>query len=478
MIFAAVVPWLARVVLSRAVLRSAAYWAGRALRFIIPRRLQSAIAWVTGFIFMGALEWLRDRSFSEGFGAVQDAAYTIVAFDWNQSDQSIKDTINQNNNQLAQLVGRFAGGGLVRIASVGAAYATQLKYPVVAGRIAIDLAEDTSGQMRNDFTAMIEGVRQLTLENAILTMVLTFRSRRWFGMEPRQEDGPHWSFASEMERRVESIRHPLLRNFVQGFLEGAEDAFWDVGYIIAGTLDDVVAANRYSQQQQLGPERAIVVTPDTRVPDETIVLAGPQEMVAQNIDGVLATHRMIHNRDVGSIVAQPVEDYLKARPQLRKLVITFKSRQLPPWRGTDGRRAKEAVYAIPDAKPGLTWVEIKAAASAFTWGPFLAVAKLNNQRQMQVYGATAAEARSTLVRLASLSTAEILKLSVSEEQVVNPALLKRPTPMYPAYGSLIGRRNSLDSEGRTVLDGRNFTEQVRKFPLYTPTEPPGFTVIP
>jgi hypothetical protein len=467
------------LILRRAALRSIVNLVASGLRFLVPRSLRGWVRGIGTFLFVGALDWIYDSVLNaiNIWQTVQTATYAIVSFDWNQSDASIKQQIAANNNQIAQLVGRFAGSGLVRVASVGAAYGAQLKYPVVAGRLAVALAEDTTDQLRGEFVAMAAGLREIALENALLTMILTFRTRRWFGQEPRPNDGPHFSFANEVEKRVEALPHPLMRNFVEGLLEGAEDAFWDVGYIVAGQLDDIVAANRFSQVQQFGPQRALVLTPDTRSPDEKIVLAGSQANVEQTLDLVVANHKLIHNRDIGQIVAQPVDEYIKARPQLRKLCIVFRSRPAPPWVNPDGTRVQSVTYNIPDCKTGLTWQQIKNAASRYQWGKFRATAQLNNQRQMQVYGASEQEARDKLMELVSLSTAEILKLTVAEEKFVAPQLIKRSTMVYPAYAKVLGRRNQLDGEGRTMLDGRTFTDDTVRFPLYTATEPIEFKPI-
>jgi len=128
-------------------------------------------------------------------------------------------------------------------------------------------------------------------------------------------------------------------------------------------------------------------------------------------------------------------------------------------------------YSIPDAKLGLTWREIKQAANSFTWGRYRATANLNNQRQMAVYGASPAAARSKLKELLRLSTAEILTLSISEEEERDPRLRKEPTQMYPAFATLFMRRSSVDGQGRVLIDGRDLDETLIRIPLYPKDEP-------
>jgi hypothetical protein len=421
-----------------------------------------------GFIWQG-ISWLVSRiNFSELWGTIQEATYAIAYFDWGQSDESIRSQITGNNNAMANLVGRFTGSGLVRIVSVGVAAGVALKYPVVAGRIALELAEDASGQLRGEFMGLLQGLRQLAIENGLMSLVLGFRNRRWFGQQPRPEDGPYDSFAQRIENTVQQIPIPALRSFVQGFLEGAEDAFWDVGYIIAGTLDDIVAANRYTNTDVMGPERVVKITPDVRNPEEAIVLAGPQQIVQANVDQTIATHNLVWNRDMGQIVGIPAEHYPRADRQTRTLVICYKDRAAPPWRTSQGR-AKELFYSIPDAKRGLSWGEIKAAARRFIWGPYRATAYLDNNRQMAVYGNSPGEAEQQLRSLLQLSTASMTGLTVGEEKVRNPAVVKRPTPVFPCYATLI--LAPTDFQGQPIGGESARRRERRRIILWTDEEP-------
>ena len=150
----------------------------------------------------------------------------------------------------------------------------------------------------------------------------------------------------------------------------------------------------------------------------------PQKLAVPFIQATLNTQRLLYNRDVGEIIGQPHSEWIKARPQLRQLTIVFRSRERPPWRHTNGKRCREASYTIPDVRKGLTWEEIKRAASPFTWGKFRATANLDNQRQMAVYGTSEAEAKKKLLQLAQLSDAKIMTISLAEEEL-RPAKMKK-----------------------------------------------------
>jgi len=174
---------------------------------------------------------------------------------------------------------------------------------------------------------------------------------------------------------------------------------------------------------------------------------------------------------MGIVVGQPAASMGRANFQARQLIILFRSRPQPPWRELTGKRCREASVQIPDLKIAVSWEEIKAAASSFTWGKFRATANMDNRRQMAVYGNTAQEAENKLRRLAVLSTSQILTLSVSEEGERPTKLRKEPTIMYPAYATLINRRNTIDGEGRTSIDNQTYDEKTIRFPLWVTKEP-------
>lgn len=428
--------------------------------------LRSAGSFLLSSAVLSGITWTA----VEIWETIMEATYTIKEFDWNQSDASLKQQIQANNNQMIQMLGRFGGSGAVRLVTLGVFAGAKMKYPVVAGRVALELAQDTQESLRGEFVSMVNGVRSLAIENGLLSLVLGLRQRHLFGLRPRAEDGPVDTFAGRIDKTVQAIPNEGLRNFVMGFLEGAEDAFWDVGYIVANTLDDHVAASRYANQRGKEVERTIILEPDATTKEE-IVITGPQESVIATTTEVLAIHRLIQNRDVGQIVGIPAESFPRAKHMIRQLVVCFKAKKEPPYWTPDGR-AKEVQYTIPDAKPGLSWQEIKGAARPFTWGPWRATANLDNNRQMAVYGATGQEAEQQLRSLLLLSTAAIVTLSISEEKIRDPRHIKRPTTVWPAFATLV--TSPTDIQGRPSGGDSALRRERRRIKLWPDQEPDDF----
>lgn len=439
-------------------------------RFLLPfaRRL--------GQFLSGVLKSV-NITVSAIFGVAVSATTTLMNFDWRASDREIAAQIRANNVALAGVWGATIGSGLGWVAGIAVGYGITLLCPVIgsaklaklaAGETSLEAAEEVGATAMNALRASAKTLGA----NALLAGYR--KVRRWLGINP-PDDAPSWTISGQIEERIDSIKNDLVRNFIEELTDEFFDSFVESGYIFAYELDSQIAAARAAQQG--GVERTIVLTPDKEVPDEKIVLAGPQNELKTQVQTALTQHRLIHNRDLGLLVGQPAQDYLRAQPQRRQLVILFSERERPPWRMPNNKRARIATYTIPDCKPDLEWDRIKRAAKAFMWGRFRCTANLKNGRQMAVYGATREAAEEKLRELLELSTTEIMTLSITEERDRNPQLKKDPVRMYPSYATMLVRRPSTDTSGRNTLSGEVLDSKKVRFALWTEKEPRNFKEI-
>ncbi|MGG6293801.1 hypothetical protein ACQ4M4_05195 [Leptolyngbya sp. AN02str] len=405
---------------------------------------------------------------------VVDAYFEIINFDFNQLDSDIEQQIEANNLQIFAALGQFTGSSVVWIASAGLAAGLSIKFPVIAGKVFMALAEEGYEEIRGQLMSLIQVAGNSVTRSLVLGGFLTLRRMRLFGLAPVTERREPWTIAEAVEEKVQSIPDARLRVFVENALEGAEEAVIEAGYVVQYAIDDYYQAAKYAQQSQLGKERAVKITPNENTPGESVILSGKAEILKPQIQQILGTHRLIHNRDVGAIVGQPAEDWYRAGVQRRKLTIVFKSKKEPPWRGTSGERVKTCTYTIPEPKRGLNWQELKTAARQYDWGKYRATANLDNGRQMAVYGASEGEAERKLRELLFLSTGELITLSVTEEKDRNIALRKDTQRMYPAFATLLVRRPTANLTGNTDLTGQRFEEESIRIDLWPDTEPPGF----
>ncbi|ACC80344.1 hypothetical protein [Nostoc punctiforme] len=194
-----------------------------------------------------------------------------------------------------------------------------------------------------------------------------------------------------------------------------------------------------------------------------IVIFGRQRDIKLAILQAISAQRQIWNKDVGQIVGMPTEDLPRAKHMDRKLVVLFKSVEKPPWR-INGINPKSVDYSIPDCKQGLTYEQIKEICRAFTWGKFRCTAFLDNARQMAVYAASKEEAEEVMQRLVTLSTAQIIRLSVTEEIKVNVNQIKIATRVYPCYATLV--TEPTDILGVPVGGKQAYKRRRRRLDLY------------
>jgi hypothetical protein len=195
----------------------------------------------------------------------------------------------------------------------------------------------------------------------------------------------------------------------------------------------------------------------------------------------LSNYQLIENRDVGQLVGMPADDYLRAKPQSIRLVITFFSVQQPPWKAPPGQRLITATYAIPDVKRSkCDWETIKQACggrNGYMWGRFRSTGSLSNGRQMQVLGASADEAEDRLRALVALSEATLAKKPTPSEDKAEDAsgsYIKRPTRIYPAYCTIMNQYQVPGGRDSALqFNSGNFVRRQDKILLWTDEEPFG-----
>lgn len=449
------------------------------------------VGFVAGSIFKGL-----SFTFTTLLGMCFALINTLVNFNWNASDAELKSAIGQQNVTIASVWGSAAGGAFGWGVAISIGYGITYYCPVVAGGVLAKaittgvlpeageevsaLFESAIKQTANSLTTQVVYAGFMGLRRALRTgsETLAFAmGDEKYNVFKEQKSQPRWTIAEKWEDFVEWL--PLgqaFKAFIESFVDEAWDGFTEAGYLIAAELDAAVAQAKAGSQIANGMERVITIQPDKRVDGEVIAITGREEHLKPHIQSYINTHRLVQNRDIGQIVGMPAEDWYRGKPQRRKMTIVFKDVEKPPYYKR-GSGIKSATYTIPDPKPTLSWERIKRATKAYNWGKFRCTANLDNGRQMAVYGASPQEAEEKLKDLLELSTAEIVTLSVTEEKDRNIKLKKDTTRMYPATGTMLVRRPSLDTVGRTDLDGNTWDEEHIRFDLWPDDEPEEFQFV-
>lgn len=422
-------------------------------------------------------------------------ANQIFTFNFNASDADLQQIIKNQNIAIASAWGTAFGrtaGWLTGIA-IGAGVA--MVCPVIGGAalasgVVLALAPEALEEIAQGFGQAIGVTARAGATATLISTYINFRKlvksipldklekilgpqrARAIKYEWGKQGGPSFTLSGKYEERLEKISSAEARAFTESFFDEAFDSFIEAGFIVAAEIDNAYEQSKQSNQQAFGPVRLVEITPDENNKNEKVILVGEEKLIRPQILSTISNHRLLHNRDVGQWVGNPVDDAIKAKFLNRKLVIVFRDKEAPPWRHGN-KRCRQAIYSIPDTRTGLSWKDIKAAASAYMWGPYLITAKLDNGRNMQVYGADERSAEKKLKQLLALSTAKALKINGSKEVLVNARNKKPVTKMYPCFASVLVRARSRDAEGRTNLRGEVFDETVIKFDLYTKEAPEG-----
>jgi hypothetical protein len=432
---------------------------------------------------------------------IVSSAQFIWNFDWNMTDQAIDEQIQQSWNTLAGMFGGTLGNAFGYLACGVLPAATIFTFNEPMGAyIFANVAEE----MQEELVANISNLARYTFISGVQALLLwSFKNlRKWlknnpsvlaiiFGEQKAQEiakswgsaGSKPWSFAKAVDDAVESIPNEAVRNFVEEFLEEAWEGCVEAGYVVANSIDSYISQQKLGRQQVpvLGDERYVEITPDRSNDNERIILAGPEQVLKGNIVQTMTSYQLIENRDVGSLVGMPADDYLRANPQSLRIVVTLFSLEKPPWISKNGARLVKVSYAIPDLKQSkLDWETIKIAcggANGYMWGRFRCTAVLDNGRQMQVMGATADEAEDRLTALLTLSNAEIVKKpTISEDRAedVSGSYLKQPTRVYPGFFTIMNQyRVPGGRKGGIPMSDGTYNRKNDKILLWTDQKPFG-----
>lgn len=420
----------------------------------------------------------------------------LKQFDWNASDAQLRQQMQGQNTQLAAIWGTALGNATGWLVGVGVGYGVSFLCPVIGGAaLARTVAAAAGEEALEEITTGIGGALRATAgifaNRAVTWGYINYR--RLLKRAPRallvrlygesganfikntwgNEGGPNLSFNTQMDEFVESIQNDATRAFVENFLEESWEGFTEAGFIVAAEIDNAYAQAKQANEEALGQTRIVELTPDKTNKEEKILLVGEEKLIRPQIISTISNHRLLHNRDVGQWVGQPADESVRAKFLNRKLVIVFREKEFPPYRMPGGKRCKQAVCSIPDTRPGVSWKDIKAAASAYMWGPWLLTAKLDNGRKIQIHGATKKDCEKKLAQVLKLTTAQLLKSNASQEVVGSARNKKKATKMYPSFASVLVRARSQDNEGRTNMRGEVFDEKLIKFELYTEKPPDG-----
>lgn len=437
------------------------------------------------------------------WGFIVSTTIFIYNFDWNASDQELDDQINAALDSLASIAGSATGLtlGWVTCGAIAGTVVTKIN-PVAAAQIIEKLGEEAAEEIIAAWTALARAGLNIAfrsfltwgyknLRRFLLKPALGAFSRAVFGEDKFAKwgasDGPRVTLAETVENVFESV----TPKFLQNFLESAWEEFWDscaeVGYLTASLLDN------YGQQQAsnvrqtvIGAERTVEIVPNREAPNQRIILSGNERALMPAIVQTLATHQLIGQQDLGTLVGYPAEESYIKSPDDLTLIIEFRSVSAPPLNRPGEPAAQRVTLKIPGVKrTALDWTQIKTAAggsNGYLYGPKKVTFRISNGGNTTVYASTHEEAEQRGRALLALSTNEIIGESPGEEKEAGRRSrvnnnVKKIIQIYPYEATVIYAKKTTDTtKGRVRLsDGQRVTYENYKFLLWPDVPPVNFS---
>jgi hypothetical protein len=291
-----------------------------------------------GFISEGV------KGFISGLATIQNAWSQIVSlknfiwnFNWSQTDEELENNIKAQWNQLFTQIGGGLGqfAGWVTCGFIPSA-ATYFLNPELAAYLLAEVSEEfideVVGTWKNIATTAVQIIgRQIITWGFINLRKLIRNNASWiakFLNLPAFSDlaikqwgskgSKPWSFAIEMEERIESLPD-WLQAPAEEFLEEMDEACIEAGFVVASAADRFFAKQLLDEKKMPpnGEVKYLEITPNRQVEDEKIILVGQQELIKPIIPQVLAFDQIIRDKDLGIVYSAPANIPEKSfRPEI------------------------------------------------------------------------------------------------------------------------------------------------------------------
>lgn len=258
----------------------------------------------------------------------------IWNFNWNATDAQLDASINAKWTSLAGQLGGTLGNALGYLVCGILPAATIMVFNEPMGAYVLaKVTEEAVEEFLSNFGALLKSV--LSLGTQILFTEIYKNTRKLLKSNSKlvgkllgskaekavqawgNKDSKPWSFASATEELLDKTfgTEGAAREFAEEFLEEADEACIEAGYVVANAVDSWMAQSLLAEQviPPLGNTRFVEITPNRNVPDERIVLAGREELLRPIIIQTLATEHQFAGRDMGIIYGAIAADMPERR---------------------------------------------------------------------------------------------------------------------------------------------------------------------
>jgi hypothetical protein len=439
----------------------------------------------------------QEFGYASTFSFLVSNIQTLTQFDWNATDEEIKQEYETIKSGLAAAGGDLFGQGIGAMVAIPLGGFAGLTVPKISGAgLARELMKASSEEAKEEIIGNALSVVQYMKNSATKVLVLEgymrFRTflkgvdepilAAMFGAETAKyikrvwgtKTAPEFRIAEKFEEKIESIKNPLIRTFVEEAVESGFDTFIDLGMIIGIQLDE--ALQQYLLGTGAGSERTIELIPNSANPNESYIFENQtNEEIEINVNNFLNNWRMARQNEIRQFIAKEHESF-RSSPLLRRLVLVFSSTPTGEHH-EDGSSPKLLRVSIPNVKKPIKWSEIKRTVKvysdyAWTDGNFTGKGRLQGgNRRIEVKAKDANEAVKVIKELVKLSDDELL----DEPNVIDSSRSRRDNrkvqKLYPLHGILQTKTVAASQRREFELNANSVGFEEDYFVLYTDDEP-------
>lgn len=405
---------------------------------------------IVGFFSEKIGSFLRSINFSKIWGWIVAGFNYLWAFNWQATDEELNEQIKQSwlmvETRMFGLVGR-AFGYLMCGAVPGAIVAT-FNAPLAAFLLK-ELGDEAVSDLLGELGGFFQLAGQAALQSMFLKAYQSIRSlikranknpviRRALnsvGVNNNvidkwgEEKGKTWSFSQGLQNWIEGLNDERLQSNVEEFIDEFSDSCLESGYVLAEGLDKYLGLDGTSKGIfDLGQQKIVQFTPNSRVPGETFELRGTTAEIRKQMSEIVNSSQIIDNRDMGLLLPNnsDFDEIPITESNGIELTFEFINYTNPPYWTKDRRnKVVRSKLTVPNCdREKISWTNIKTilgdtATSAtmggdsrrnhiFMKGNVRCEANLSNGRKLVVYASDENEGENLLLRLARFTSFEII----------------------------------------------------------------------
>jgi hypothetical protein len=398
------------------------------------------------FLGQGLLDYLMSNMTQIVMGSLLQ----LYLFDWNKSDKEIKDQMNANELAMISSAGRLVADGAVRFTTMGLVKQAKHRYPRIDPMALANLEEENQEELVSAITSFLIASRSNLLNNAWLTTYMSGR-QMLFGAQSKKTES--FIISDQIEKIVDAQKDPKIKAFWQGFTDQAEDAIFDLAFLVCNTVQATYEMNKMAAKQASGPSRFVQFTPDKDAPEVKAIIYGTQEAVMTAITSATTQQAVLENKDLGEIVQVSLDKAVRADRNERLITAYFYGGNNGASTLPDGRRAPKKELTISNVKPSVGWDDLKSALLPIDGGNYKVIAHLDDGHQLQGFFLTEAEGRSYLTRISALCKGDIVKWTTIEPNS-DPKFRVDPTRFEIATATYRISKKTVDVTKKNLTDAK------------------------